>query len=150
MMQNNSHLRPIFPLIATLMDKKACIRKIQSENNLFNPLELPVTYKMGYNNNNCFKTGCVKGGIGYWQKIQNDDIEKFDRMATVEHELTDLKGKPVTICKDQSEGGGLVFLKPHPSYPEMKDLSMMKGRPVEPLMECNGFCNTEVKENKSS
>lgn len=138
---NNYHLKPIFPLIANLLDKKDCIKIIQSANNLFNPLEIPVTYKLGYNNNKCFKTGCVKGGIGYWQKIQSDDIKKFERMAKVEHDLTNMKGEPVTICKDQSKGGGLVFLMPHPDYPEMKDLSMMKGKQPEPLMECNGFCS---------
>lgn len=60
----------------------------------------------------------------------------------IEHELTDLKGEPVTMLKDQSKFGGLVFLNPHPGYPLMKDISMMKGRPVQPLMECNGFCGT--------
>ena len=64
-------------------------------------------------------------------------------MAMREHEITDLKGEPVTICKDQSKGGGLVFLKPHPKYPDMKDISMMKGRPPEMLIECNGFCSNK-------
>lgn len=101
-------------------------------------------YKMGYQNNNCFKTGCVQGGIGYWQKRQRDFPESFERMASLEHELTNIKGEPVTICKDQAKGGGLVFLKPHPDYPSMKDISMMKGRmPKENLMECNGFCSTK-------
>jgi hypothetical protein len=58
----------------------------------------------------------------------------------MEHELTEAKGQPVTMLKDQSEAGGLVFLKPHPQYPLMKDISMMKGRPPKPLFECNGFC----------
>lgn len=146
MLEKNYHLKPIFPLIATLMDKKACIKYIQAANSLFTPITIPITYTLGYNNNNCFKTGCVKGGIGYWKKIQVDDIDKFNKMAKVEHELTDLKGEPVTMLKDQSAGGGLVFLLPHPNYPNMKDLSMMKGRPVEPLMECNGFCGVQVSE----
>jgi hypothetical protein len=60
-------------------------------------------------------------------------------MADIEHELTELKGEPVTMLKDQSKGGGLVFLKPHPKYPHIKDISMMKGREPKPLMECNGF-----------
>ena len=146
MLEKNYHLKPIFPLIATLMDKKACIKYIQAANSLFTPITVPITYILGYNNNNCFKTGCVKGGIGYWKKIQVDDIQKFNRMAKIEHELTDLKGEPVTILKDQSDGGGLVFLLPHPNYPKMKDLSMMNGRPVEPLMECNGFCGPQISE----
>lgn len=141
MKASNYHLNPIFPLVYQLMDKKDCLRTVQKANNIFLSINVPDSYKMGYANNNCFQTGCVKGGIGYWQKIQKDFPEKFAAMAKVEHELTDMKGQPVTICKDQSKDGGLVFLLPHPNYPSMKDISMMKGRPPEPLMECNGFCN---------
>ena len=141
MLEKNYHLKPIFPLIANLLDKKTCLKIVNDANNMYLSIEVPITYKLGYNNNNCFKTGCVKGGIGYWKKIQEDDIEKFNKMAKVEHDLTDAKGKPVTMLKDQSKNGGLVFLLPHPEYPEMKDISMMKGREVEPLMECNGFCS---------
>lgn len=143
MQKNNPHLRPIFPLIAQLMNKKDCIKTIQKANNLFLNIEVPITYKLGFQNNNCFQTGCVKGGIGYWQKIQTESPEKFDAMAIVEHDLTNLKGEPVTICKDQSKGGGLIFLKPHPNYPNMKDISMINGKQPESLMECNGFCINE-------
>jgi hypothetical protein len=34
----------------------------------------------------------------------------------------------------------LVFLLPHPDYPELKSLSDMPEMKVEPLFECNGFC----------
>jgi len=140
MLENNAHLRPIFPLISLLLTKKACIKIIEKANSLFLSIQVPKTYRQGYHNNNCFNTGCVQGGIGYWQKIMKEDHAKFYKMAMVEHELTDLKGEPVTCLKDQSKDGGLVFLLPHPKYPDMKDISMMKGRAVEPLMECNGFC----------
>ena len=63
-------------------------------------------------------------------------------MAKVEHELTNLKGSPVTMLKDQAKGGGLLFLKPHPDYPDIKDISQKKGREPKPLLECNGFCVT--------
>lgn len=106
---NNPESNPIFPLISELLTKKDCIKIIQAANDIFLKIELPRTYKLGFQNNNCWKTGCVQGGIGYWQKIQRDDIEKFDRMAKVEHELTDLKGEPVTMLKDQSKGGGGLF-----------------------------------------
>lgn len=140
MKNNNAHLRPIFPLLMFWLSKYDCVKYVQSANSLFLKIKLPLTYHLGLENNNCFKTGCVQGGIGYWQWMQVNQPDKFDRMAVREHEITDLKGVPVTICKDQSKGGGLVFLKPHPKYPDMKDISMMKGRPPEMLMECNGFC----------
>lgn len=137
MQLNYREASPIFPLLLFGYSKKDCIEILNELN-----IELPITYKFGFNNNNCFNTGCVQGGIGYWQKMQRDFPEKFEAMAKVEHELTDLKGKPVTMLKDQGESGGLVFLKPHPDYPQVKDISKMKGREPKPLFECNGFCGT--------
>ncbi len=135
MRTNYPDSRPIFPIIYELMTKGDSIKVLQK-----NGITPPLSYQMGYSNNNCLKTGCVKGGIGYWQKFRIDFPDRFLRMAEREHHYTNLKGSPVTICKDQSKGGGLVFLMPHPDYPEIKDISMMKGRQPEMLMECNGFC----------
>ena len=137
MQLNYPDSNPIFPLIYELLSKKECIKIIESAG-----IQIPRVYRLGYNNNNCFKTGCVQGGIGYWQKIGREQPEKFDTMAKLEHELTDKKGQPVTMLKDQGKEGGLVFLKPHPDYPNVKDISMMKGREPKHLMECNGFCGT--------
>jgi hypothetical protein len=82
-----------------------------------------------------------------------DFPDKFLAMAMLEHRLTDEKGQPVTCLKDQSKkakelakankGSDLVFLLPHPGYPSHKDLSMMKGRKIEPVTECNGFCGAK-------
>lgn len=139
---NHPLTKPIFPLLFYGYTKQECI-------NIFNDynVQIPITYGLGFQNNNCFKTGCVQGGIGYWQKMRDEYPDKFDAMANMEHKLTDLKGKPVTLSKDQSKkakesSATLVFLKPHPAYPELKDISQMKGRPIEPLLECNGFCGT--------
>ena len=135
MKKNYCDAKPIFPLIYEMLSKKDCIKILHSEG-----IKPPRAYEMGFNNNNCLQTGCVQGGIGYWQKMKNDFPEKFEKMAAIEHELTDKKGEPVTMLKDQSKNGGLVFLKPHPMYPFHKDISMMEGRPPKPLLECNGFC----------
>lgn len=143
---NNARSRPIFPLIMNCLSKERCLKILESHNCLFTPLQAPRTYKLGFQNNNCFKTGCVQGGIGYWQKMQREYPDKFEKMAAVEHRLTDLKGEPVTMLKDQSKGGGLVFLLSHPTYPDIKDISMMKGKEPRPLMECNGFCGTNDLE----
>jgi len=137
MTMNWEKINPVYPLAFYGYTKKKCIEILQSKG-----IEIPRMYKAGFNNNNCWKTGCVQGGIGYWQLMRVVRPEIFDTMAIVEHEITDLKGEPVTMLKDQSKHGGLVFLKPHPNYPLMKDISMMKGRPVKPLFECNGFCGT--------
>lgn len=48
-------------------------------------IKRPVMYDLGYQNNNCI--GCVKGGMGYWNKIRKDFPEVFDRMAKMEREV---------------------------------------------------------------
>ena len=48
-------------------------------------IELPILYRQGYRNNNCI--GCVKGGMGYWNKIRVDYPEAFDRMAKQERKM---------------------------------------------------------------
>ena len=143
MKKNYPTANPVFPLLATVTSKRDCLRIVSEAG-----IVPPRAYQMGLNNNNCLKTGCIQGGVGYWQLMRRLDYEKFMEMAAIEHELTNLKGTPVTMNKDQSGGGGLVFLMPHPDYPLVKDLSMMAGRPPKPLMECNGFCgiNDGLKE----
>lgn len=141
MVLNHSKTKPIFPLMMYGLTKKDCIKIVEAAG-----IEPPNMYKLGFLNNNCFKTGCVQGGIGYWQKMKRDFPDKFDKMAEMEHRITNEKGKPITMLKDQSKNGGLVFLKPHPDYPQMKDISMMKGREPKPLMECNGFCGVNDLE----
>ncbi len=139
MRMNYPEINAIAPLLDMGYTKAGCVREFIKIG-----IEVPRAYKWGFQNNNCLKTGCVQGGIGYWQKMKEeryDDV--FLPMAEREHKITDLKGEPVTICKDQSKGGGLVFLIPHPKYPDMKDISMMKGRMPESLMECTGFCSTK-------
>lgn len=148
---NHKQAKPIFPLMLFGYSKKDCIQMIQGYG-----IELPMAYKLGYSNNNCLKTMCIQGGIGYWQKVFVDDFEKFDKMATLEHELTDLKGKPVTMLKDQSNhaketGYFQVFLRKHPKYPHLKDITEMPKCKVEPLFECNGFCGTnDFSRSKTS
>lgn len=139
--KNYPKAKAVFTLLLFGHTKKDCIDLLIGAK-----IDIPITYKYGFLNNNCFETGCVQGGIGYWQKMQREFINKFDEMAYVEHELTNLKGEPVTMLKDQSKGGGLVFLKPHPDYPKIKDISMMKGREPKPLFECNGFCGVNDLE----
>lgn len=44
----------------------------------------PAMYDLGYNNNNCI--GCVKGGMGYWNKIRVDFPDVFESRARLERE----------------------------------------------------------------
>ena len=48
-------------------------------------IKRPVMYDMGYNNNHCI--GCVKGGMGYWNKIRVDFPEVFESRAKLERDI---------------------------------------------------------------
>jgi 3'-phosphoadenosine 5'-phosphosulfate sulfotransferase (PAPS reductase)/FAD synthetase len=149
LIKNHKKAKGIFPLLMMGYSKDDCLQIIQDAG-----IQIPRMYQMGFRNNNCFKTGCVQGGIGYWQKIQIEFPDKFNKMAEMEHKLTNLRGEPVTMLKDQGrvakklvEDTGikwkqLIFLKKHPDYPELKCLSDMPQQEVKPLFECNGFCGT--------
>jgi len=90
----NNEVIEDFILINSGVTKEDCINKIKDLG-----IEIPVMYKLGYNNNNC--VGCVKGGMGYWNKIRVDFPEAFDRMAKLErmigHSLNKDKNGPVFL-----------------------------------------------------
>jgi len=69
-----------FPLIEQGLTKEEC-------HGIAYKLDLkrPVMYDMGYPNNNCI--GCVKGGMGYWNRIRADFPEVFERRASQEREI---------------------------------------------------------------
>lgn len=48
-------------------------------------IKRPIMYDLGYSNNNCI--GCVKGGMGYWNKIRKDFPEVFENRAKLEREI---------------------------------------------------------------
>ena len=146
---------PIFPLLSKGLDKPECMSIIIKAG-----IDIPrayTTFKL--HNNNCLETLCIQGGIGYWQLAKDEHREKFDKMASIEHELTDMKGQPVTMLKDQSNAAkiatkkdkfsNLVFLKKHPKYPQNKCIDDMKGRKPEPLIDCNGFCGVDELNERS-
>jgi|SRR6478672_4739553 len=72
-----SYTNPIFPLIEEKLTKENCAQILLDAG-----IELPAMYLLGYNNNNCI--GCVKGGMGYWNKIRIDFPEHFLKMAKAE------------------------------------------------------------------
>lgn len=52
----------------------------------------PIMYDLGYPNNNCI--GCIKGGMGYWNKIRVDFPDVFEARAKMEEDIgaTCIKG----------------------------------------------------------
>lgn len=135
MTKNYPEINPKYPLIELDMSKKDCIEEIKSWG-----IEIPIAYKMGYQNNNCQKTGCVQGGAGYWQKIKREQPDVFNNMAEMERELTKAKGKPVTVMRIRRDNKMVhCFLKYYSD--EYFYLDLVNGREPEPLIECTGFCS---------
>lgn len=104
-------------LIEKQLSKTDCLAMLQRAG-----IELPVMYKMGYLNNNC--VGCVKGGLGYWNKIRVDFPESFEKMAALEKQLG------VKILKHK---GQRIYLDELP--PDAGDY------PKEQNIECGIFCH---------
>ena len=103
-------------LLEKKLNKSDCLAMIQRAG-----IELPAMYKLGYQNNNCI--GCVKGGMGYWNKIRVDFPETFDRMAKLEKTIG------AKILKSKGERIWLDDLIPDTGH-----------YPTEQAIECGIFC----------
>ena len=85
-------------------------------------------YKLGYNNNNCI--GCVKGGMGYWNKIRVDFPLHFDRMAKLERQIG------YTCLHNDKEGN--IYLD---------ELDPKRGRMTKEVMpNCGLVCDVEFAD----
>lgn len=77
---NNFEIKCRFPLIERGIGKTECFEILQGVG-----LELPLMYRLGYKNANCIM--CVKGGMGYANKVRRDFPDDFWRMARLERKL---------------------------------------------------------------
>ena len=108
------HTNAIFPLISKKLNKRDCIGILEE-----NDIELPMMYRLGYSNNNCI--GCVKGGMGYFNKVRGDFPEVFEATPRMER-----------VVGASCING--VFLD---------ELDPTRGRMSEPLVEpCGVFCES--------
>ena len=93
-LDSNNEVNEDFILIDNEINKMDCYRIISDMG-----IDLPMMYKLGYNNNNCI--GCVKGGMGYWNKIRKDFPDQFNHMAKLEriigHAVNKDKDGPVYL-----------------------------------------------------
>ena len=119
--EQNPRNKPLFPLIEKQLTKKDCLAILDTAN-----IPLPAMYKLGYHNNNCI--GCVKGGMGYWNKIRIDFPDVFYRMAKIERDLNS------TCLHDEN---GSLFLD---------ELKPERGRSLDPIVpECSIMCQIEFE-----
>ncbi len=70
----------LFPLIDRKLSKEQAHEILTASG-----IKRPAMYDLGYHNNNC--VGCVKGGMGYWNKIRQDFPRVFQERAELERKL---------------------------------------------------------------
>lgn len=74
------YTNPSFPLQRTQLTKANCLHLLMQAG-----IEKPIMYKLGFHNNNCI--GCIKGGMGYWNKIREHFPEEFEKFSKLEREV---------------------------------------------------------------
>jgi len=121
--QQNPKTKPLFPLIEKMITKQDALGMLRMAG-----IEIPTMYKLGYSNNNCI--GCVKGGIGYWNKIRRDFPDKFKRMAEIERIVG-------ATCLKETDGTRLY----------LDELEPNRGDAVKAIIpDCSLFCQIEFQE----
>ena len=101
-----------FPLIERSLDKKDVHGIFEKSG-----IKRPAMYDLGYPNNNCI--GCVKGGMGYWNKIRIDFPEVFKKRCEMERKI-----------------GGKIFKEFY-----LDELPEDKGRKLKIIVpDCGLFC----------
>lgn len=104
--ESNPQAEHEFPLIERYLSK-------EDVHGLFERLfdfPRPKMYDLGYPNNNCI--GCVKGGMGYWNRIRIDFPDVFEKRAMLEREvghsiLKDSKGNPIYLDELDPKRGNM-------------------------------------------
>lgn len=118
-----------FPLIERNLSKQDCHGICENIG-----LKRPAMYNLGFKNNNCI--GCPKGGMWYWNMIRKYFPEKFNEMAILERERTDMKGKTYSFING-------IYLD---------ELLPDQGREEDEIStECGFMCGIEInKLNKGN
>lgn len=124
--ENNPDLMFRAPCVEAGLTKADCKLIIERAG-----IQLPMMYRLGYANNNCI--GCVKGGIGYWNKIRVDFPEAFARMAATERSI----GATVLRHRSGPKVGERLFLD---------ELDPAAGRfETDQPGECGVLCQTALQ-----
>ena len=116
-----------FPLIDSNLSKDDALGIIWKSE-----IDLPKMYDLGYNHNNCI--GCVKGGIGYWNKIKKDFPNHFKKMGKLEREI----GNSILKHRSGEDMGKPLFLD------KLED--NMGRYEEEPAISCSLSCGMVANE----
>lgn len=113
------------PLVQHGLGKEDCKEMVRRAG-----IELPLMYRMGYDNANCI--GCVKGGEGYFRAIREDFPQEFNTLADLEREIG--PGSYLFRNRQTGERFGL------------HDLGDGPVRRNEALPSCSFFCEMAEQE----
>lgn len=125
--QNNPEIYTDWILIEREISKEDCLGILWQSG-----IELPKMYDLGYNHNNCI--GCVKGGIGYWNKIKKDFPNHFKKMGKLEREI----GNSILKHRSGEDMGKPLFLD------KLED--NMGRYEEEPAISCSLSCGMVANE----
>lgn len=118
--------RPVIaPLIEAGLGKEDCKAMVQRAG-----IELPMMYRMGYENANCI--GCVKGGEGYFRAIREDFPDQFYELADLQESI----GSNAYLFRNR-ETGERYSLRQIPQGPARRN---------EKLPSCSFFCEIAEQE----
>lgn len=118
--------RPVLaPLIDAGLGKTDCKAMIERAG-----IELPLMYRMGYDNANCI--GCVKGGEGYFRAIREDFPEQFEELAAVQESI----GEGAFLFRNRATGERY----------SLRDIPHGPVRRNEALPACSFFCEIAEME----
>jgi len=131
------------------MTKNECYRIVQQAG-----IELPMMYKLGYNNNNCI--GCPKGQAGYWNKIRVDWPDAFEKMAKQERKMNVAINKSYATRIELADG--TIIDNPKQENGKTKrvrifldELHPEAGRDVPmPDIECGVLCVTDTANRQEA
>lgn len=121
--EQNPVTKPLFPLIEKGITKENAAYMLEHAG-----IGMPLMYRLGYRNNNCI--GCVKGGMGYWNKIRVDYPSQFNRMAVLERKIGH-------ACLKETVNGKTIPLFLDTLDPKRGDF------PSEVIPSCDLFCELE-------
>ncbi len=124
--------RPVIaPLIDAALTKEDCKAMIARAS-----IELPIMYRLGYDNANCI--GCVKGGEGYWRAIRQDFPDYFEAICLLQDEI--------------GEGSWFLRYRSGPLKDQRFPLRELPDGPIvrnESLPSCSFFCELAEQEYSS-
>lgn len=134
--QSNPEVDLWTPLIDEQMTKADCHAMVAEAG-----IQPHAMYRLGYQNANC--VGCVKGGMGYWNKIRVDFPDVFERMAATERRI----GISVNRGEEPTEGFTPSGRRKRRSIPIFLDeLDPSRGQyESEPSVECGVLCPVDFE-----